>query len=162
MSSSFVGIAFCPECELTQIVADVMQDPTLPKTEDHPCPRCKNRQAVFFQAQSRRVEEEMRLYYVCTDPNCGHRQIVAQNGHGFNANVYASLISNLWETFDRQGVRDRLREIEVRGEQAFLVAMPVSNMLLAIIADAEAPSALCKQKLNELALHLHEPLGVIA
>ncbi|KAI6237483.1 DNA-directed RNA polymerase subunit [Aphelenchoides besseyi] len=116
MSSSFVGIAFCPECnnmlypredkderkliyscrncdhkedatsaciyknqltheidELTQIVADVMQDPTLPKTEDHPCPRCKNRQAVFFQAQSRRVEEEMRLYYVCTDPNCGHR-----------------------------------------------------------------------------------------
>ncbi|KAI6237482.1 hypothetical protein M3Y95_00269800 [Aphelenchoides besseyi] len=89
-------------------------------------------------------------------------QIVAQNGHGFNANVYASLISNLWETFDRQGVRDRLREIEVRGEQAFLVAMPVSNMLLAIIADAEAPSALCKQKLNELALHLHEPLGVIA
>ncbi|KAL5473110.1 hypothetical protein EMCRGX_G027556 [Ephydatia muelleri] len=25
--------------ELTQIVAEVTQDPTLPRTEDHPCPR---------------------------------------------------------------------------------------------------------------------------
>uniref|UniRef100_A0A670ZMN7 DNA-directed RNA polymerase II subunit RPB9-like zinc ribbon domain-containing protein n=1 Tax=Pseudonaja textilis TaxID=8673 RepID=A0A670ZMN7_PSETE len=24
-------------CELTQIIADVSQDPTLPRTEDHPC-----------------------------------------------------------------------------------------------------------------------------
>ncbi|CAD5222971.1 unnamed protein product [Bursaphelenchus okinawaensis] len=59
--------------ELTQIVADVAQDPTLPKTEDHPCPRCSHKVAVFFQAQSRRAEEEMRLYYVCGAPGCGHR-----------------------------------------------------------------------------------------
>ncbi|KAI6218525.1 DNA-directed RNA polymerase subunit [Aphelenchoides fujianensis] len=59
--------------ELTQIVADVMQDPTLPKTDDHPCPKCKKPKAVFFQAQSRRAEEEMRLYYVCADPACAHR-----------------------------------------------------------------------------------------
>jgi hypothetical protein len=25
--------------ELTQIIADVSQDPTLPRTEDHPCPK---------------------------------------------------------------------------------------------------------------------------
>ena len=25
--------------ELTQIVADVSQDPTLPRTKDHPCPK---------------------------------------------------------------------------------------------------------------------------
>lgn len=42
--------------ELTQIVSDVVHDPTLPKTEDHPCPVCKGRFAVFFQAQSRRAE----------------------------------------------------------------------------------------------------------
>lgn len=42
--------------ELTQIVADVVHDPTLPKTEDHPCPVCQGREAVFFQAQSRRAE----------------------------------------------------------------------------------------------------------
>ncbi|KAL3226626.1 hypothetical protein MRX96_024827 [Rhipicephalus microplus] len=29
--------------------------------------------AVFFQAQSRRAEDEMRLYYVCTNTNCTHR-----------------------------------------------------------------------------------------
>ena len=35
--------------ELTQIVADVIHDPTLPKTEEHPCPRCAHKEAVFFQ-----------------------------------------------------------------------------------------------------------------
>ncbi|EFX79326.1 hypothetical protein DAPPUDRAFT_231046 [Daphnia pulex] len=59
--------------ELTQIVADVISDPTLPRTEDHPCPKCTHREAVFFQSQSRRAEEEMRLYYVCTNSNCTHR-----------------------------------------------------------------------------------------
>lgn len=32
-----------------------------------------HREAVFFQAQTRRAEEEMRLYYVCTNQNCSHR-----------------------------------------------------------------------------------------
>ncbi|XP_070578318.1 DNA-directed RNA polymerase II subunit RPB9-like [Ptychodera flava] len=59
--------------ELTQIVADVIADPTLPRTEDHPCPRCGQREAVFFQSQSARAEEGMRLYYVCAAPNCTHR-----------------------------------------------------------------------------------------
>ncbi|CAK9301339.1 unnamed protein product [Gordionus sp. m RMFG-2023] len=59
--------------ELTQIVSDVISDPTLPRTEDHPCPRCGHKEAVFFQAQSAKAEDEMRLYYVCTDPNCAHR-----------------------------------------------------------------------------------------
>ncbi|KAJ3640417.1 hypothetical protein Zmor_016738 [Zophobas morio] len=59
--------------ELTHIVADVISDPTLPRTEDHHCPECNHREAVFFQAQTRRAEEEMRLYYVCTNPMCAHR-----------------------------------------------------------------------------------------
>uniref|UniRef100_A0A915JBY8 TFIIS-type domain-containing protein n=1 Tax=Romanomermis culicivorax TaxID=13658 RepID=A0A915JBY8_ROMCU len=59
--------------ELTQIVPDVIHDPTLPKTQDHPCPRCSHREAVFFQAQSIRAEDEMRLYYVCTNQSCTHR-----------------------------------------------------------------------------------------
>ncbi|XP_070377237.1 DNA-directed RNA polymerase II subunit RPB9 isoform X1 [Dermacentor albipictus] len=42
--------------ELTQIVSDVVHDPTLPRTEDHTCPKCGHREAVFFQAQSRRAE----------------------------------------------------------------------------------------------------------
>lgn len=59
--------------ELTQIVAEVVADPTLPRTEDHPCERCGHRESVFFQSQANRLEEGMRLYYVCTAPNCGHR-----------------------------------------------------------------------------------------
>lgn len=59
--------------ELTQIVAAVISDPTLPRTKDHPCSNCCNREAVFFQSQSRRAEEEMRLYYVCTNSQCNHR-----------------------------------------------------------------------------------------
>uniref|UniRef100_A0A1B0GAN1 DNA-directed RNA polymerase subunit n=2 Tax=Glossina TaxID=44049 RepID=A0A1B0GAN1_GLOMM len=59
--------------ELTHIVPDVISDPTLPRTEDHACPKCTHREAVFFQAQTRRAEEEMRLYYVCTNQNCTHR-----------------------------------------------------------------------------------------
>ena len=35
--------------EITNIVADVIGDPTLPRSEDHPCPKCKHRESVFFQ-----------------------------------------------------------------------------------------------------------------
>lgn len=59
--------------ELTQIIADVVADPTLPRTEHHPCPNCGHKEAVFFQSQSKRAEEGMRLYYVCTHANCLHR-----------------------------------------------------------------------------------------
>merc|ERR1711976_262089 len=58
--------------ELTNIVADVIGDPTLPRSEEHPCPKCKHREAVFFQAESR-IMEDMRLYYVCTNVHCTHR-----------------------------------------------------------------------------------------
>lgn len=37
--------------ELTNIVPDVIGDPTLPRSEDHPCPKCKHKEAVFFQVQ---------------------------------------------------------------------------------------------------------------
>jgi len=59
--------------ELTQIVADVTADPTLPRTEEHSCPKCQHRESVFFQAYSRRADDEMKLYYVCTNTNCNHR-----------------------------------------------------------------------------------------
>ena len=69
---TFLFVLFCFS-ELTHIVADVISDPTLPRTEEHPCPKCNHREAVFFQAQTRRAEEEMRLYYVCTNQHCSHR-----------------------------------------------------------------------------------------
>jgi len=59
--------------ELTQIIGDVVADPTLPRTEDHPCHKCGNKEAVFFQSQTRRAQEGMKLYYVCTKHTCLHR-----------------------------------------------------------------------------------------
>ncbi|CAF3374216.1 unnamed protein product [Rotaria sp. Silwood1] len=58
--------------ELTQIVTDVISDPTLPRTADHPCPKCRGNDAVFFQAQSARSEDRMTLYYVCRNQHCLH------------------------------------------------------------------------------------------
>ena len=46
----------CPFSELTQIVGDVVADPTLPRTEDHPCPKCAHKEAVFFQSHSTKAE----------------------------------------------------------------------------------------------------------
>ncbi|XP_028409785.1 DNA-directed RNA polymerase II subunit RPB9-like [Dendronephthya gigantea] len=58
--------------ELTQIVADVIADPTLPRTHEHQCPRCGYGEAVFFQSQSSKADQ-MKLYYVCTQVDCGNR-----------------------------------------------------------------------------------------
>jgi len=54
--------------ELTHIVSDVISDPTLPRTEDHPCPKCNSKEAVFFQAQTRRAEVSSCTYFTnrCT------------------------------------------------------------------------------------------------
>ena len=41
---------------ITQIIADVIADPTLPRTEDHPCPKCGHKESVFFQSQSKGAE----------------------------------------------------------------------------------------------------------
>ncbi len=46
---------------MTQIIADVIHDPTLPRTEDHPCPKCNHKDAVFFQSQSVRAEVSVFL-----------------------------------------------------------------------------------------------------
>lgn len=64
--------------ELARIVSDVIHDPTLPRTKDHPCPNCGHKEAVFFQGQSRRAEDDMRLYYVCTESACVHKWIAEE------------------------------------------------------------------------------------
>lgn len=89
-------------------------------------------------------------------------QIVAQSGQGFNANVYAALTSSLWETFDRQGNRDCLREIEIRGETCNILVARVAHMVIAMISEPSVPFAIFKTKLNQLVTHLNEPLGILS
>lgn len=59
--------------ELKYISPEVIHDPTLPTTADHPCPKCESREAVFFQSYFRGGEEKMRMYYVCTKAECAHK-----------------------------------------------------------------------------------------
>ena len=58
---------------LTSINTDVIGDPTMPRSNEHPCPRCHHREAVFFQSDSQKSDDEMKLYYVCTNVSCTHR-----------------------------------------------------------------------------------------
>jgi len=50
-----ISTKFCYS-ELTQIIGDVIADPTLPRTEDHPCPKCGQKESVFFQSHSSKAE----------------------------------------------------------------------------------------------------------
>ena len=59
--------------EMSLIEDDVISDPALPISREHPCVKCCNREAVFFQSQSRKAEEGMKLYFVCTNPSCIHK-----------------------------------------------------------------------------------------
>lgn len=58
--------------EMVQIIADVVADPTLPRTNEHPCRKCGHNEAVFFQSQSS-TADHMRLYYVCCGVGCGFK-----------------------------------------------------------------------------------------
>ena len=56
-SMTFITISLS---ELTQITGDVTADPTLPRTNEHPCPKCDHREAVFFQSHSTKAEVSKR------------------------------------------------------------------------------------------------------
>ena len=60
--------------ELRYINTDIIQDPALPRSYAHVCPKCKNIETVFFQSDiGKSTEHEMTLYYVCTNTDCCHR-----------------------------------------------------------------------------------------
>uniref|UniRef100_A0A0M3K2E3 Ragulator complex protein LAMTOR2 homolog n=1 Tax=Anisakis simplex TaxID=6269 RepID=A0A0M3K2E3_ANISI len=261
--------------ELTQIVADVIHDPTLPKTEDHPCPSCGYREAVFFQAQSRRAEvgaviscsivilmivivvmvimtpargdeivlcvyepvvhesmdglkkydlelwkmhsliassvdhhdfitrykneaivrkqfdlglafreseERMlkpkALTHVLGQVNTGDAKgalllnreglLLAYSGYesvdssSANATVSAALLSNIWDTFERQGIREDLNEMILECEDGVIAITKVASMLLAIKANSSVPMGLLSAKLKALADYLYTPLTVVS
>lgn len=82
---------------MSQVIADVLSDPTLPHTkvvgfDDVYCPKCGHDDAVFFQAQANREKEGMRLYYVCTA--CGNRWTKTHEelNEGLNEERYQAII----------------------------------------------------------------------
>lgn len=100
---------------------------------------------------------------------------VARSGsRSINGSVYAALMSNIWETFERQGIvkfkwniciyigiRDDLREVVIQSETGTIAVVRVANMLLAIIADNSVPVGILKAKLSALSEHLRTPLSAM-
>ncbi|ORX53873.1 polymerase II polypeptide I, 14.5kDa [Piromyces finnis] len=59
--------------EETMVITDLSADPTYPRDNNHPCPKCGHEVAVYFQSRSRRADTSMRLYFACCNKDCGHR-----------------------------------------------------------------------------------------
>jgi DNA-directed RNA polymerase II subunit RPB9 len=54
------------------VVTDLAHDPTLPRSLEHPCPKCHLSNAIYFQASSA-DDSGMELFFVCQQPDCGYR-----------------------------------------------------------------------------------------
>ena len=58
--------------EQSRSYSDFPSDPTLPRTNKRPCPKCKYAEAVFFQTHDRRRDTPMTLNFVCCNSTCNH------------------------------------------------------------------------------------------
>ncbi|CAG8524436.1 2902_t:CDS:2 [Acaulospora morrowiae] len=58
--------------EKISIIKDLAADPTLARKEKK-CSQCGYNIAVFFEAQTRRSDTKMSLYYACANIHCGYR-----------------------------------------------------------------------------------------
>ncbi|KAJ4763003.1 DNA-directed RNA polymerase subunit [Rhynchospora pubera] len=56
----------------TGVLKDAISDASLPRTRSVKCANCNHSEAVFFQAAAK-GEEGLALFFVCCNPNCGHR-----------------------------------------------------------------------------------------
>ena len=50
--------------ELVGIVPEVCHDPTLPRTDDHECPKCRNRRVCFFQDCLKICSQENKVAFL--------------------------------------------------------------------------------------------------
>ncbi|KAI1727144.1 roadblock/LC7 domain-containing protein [Ditylenchus destructor] len=74
---------------------------------------------------------------------------LAKTGKPFaNGNIYSALLTNIWESFEQQGVRDELSEMVISCESGVVIVMRVAEMLLAIVSDGTVPTGLLKLKLR--------------
>ncbi|CAD5214028.1 unnamed protein product [Bursaphelenchus xylophilus] len=87
-------------------------------------------------------------------------RIVARAGSGSQDSILAVFTAKLWESFDRQGSRDRLREVELRNSNHILLASRVVSMIMAVVIEKDQPTAVAKAKLNRLVEDLREPMSI--
>ncbi|KAK0408096.1 hypothetical protein QR680_003771 [Steinernema hermaphroditum] len=83
------------------------------------------------------------------------------NENKSSADVNAALISNIWDTFERQGKEDLIHTI-IQCEAGTIAVMRVSGMLLALKATNNVPLGMVKAKLAALATFLQPSLATVA
>lgn len=62
---------------------NISNDPTFPRL-DITCPLCNYNQAVFFQSRSKRRDASMKLFFICSNPQCNHRWVGADTPNTAN------------------------------------------------------------------------------
>ncbi|CAG8630098.1 20023_t:CDS:2 [Gigaspora rosea] len=91
--------------EKTAIVKDIAADPSLAKRT---CTQCGFTVSVYFEAQSRRSDTKMTLYYACGNINCGYRWTDFDNDNtSFNV-----LQNEEYDDQDYQGEYDVSNQLE--------------------------------------------------
>ncbi|CAD5232544.1 unnamed protein product [Bursaphelenchus xylophilus] len=88
-------------------------------------------------------------------------KIVARSGHQPTDSINAVFTAKLWDSFDRQGARDRLKEMVLHYKEFTILAAKAANMTIAMIAAPDHPMAICRAKLIQLVEDLREPLAVL-
>ncbi|WKY11195.1 hypothetical protein Q1695_003055 [Nippostrongylus brasiliensis] len=91
--------------------------------------------------------------------------LLAHSGYGDSkdhANVSAALISNIWESFDKKGGREDLKEAIILCEDGVMAATRVANMLLALRASKTCNLGVLRAKLHALAQYLDGPISVVS
>jgi DNA-directed RNA polymerase II subunit RPB9 len=61
------------ENRLDMLDTDMASDPTLPRTFDTRCPKCKGKEAVFFMSRSGGKDSDMGLVFLCANDACLHK-----------------------------------------------------------------------------------------
>ncbi len=59
--------------KLELVDTELASDPTLPRTFETRCPKCKGKEAVFFMSRSGGKDSDMGLVFLCANQNCAHK-----------------------------------------------------------------------------------------
>lgn len=86
-------------------------------------------------------------------------------GSNSDAVTIAALASTIWKNYQRYGnsalQEDRLKSATIQSQEANLIVMHVSTILLCVCADHEVPLGMLKRKAKVMAEFLEEPLNMI-
>lgn len=86
-------------------------------------------------------------------------------GTNNDAITIAALASTIWKNYQRYGnaalQEDKLKSATIQTQEANLIVMNVSSVLLCICANHEVPLGMLKCKARKMAEFLEEPLNLI-